>query len=111
MRNIHPEFEFYRGGTAVISLNIPAEHGVPTEYIVTLAQNYKTIITKMGFSESFSGPTPAFVPSIITLTEADTAKFQVGDVDAQVRYTTQDGKKIILPEVHGKVRRTQEITL
>ena len=111
MRNIHPEFEFYRGGTAVINLNIPTEHGVPTEYIVTLAQNYKTIITKTGTYGSAGGPTPALAPAIITMTEADTEKFQVGDVNAQVRYTTKDGKKIILPEVHGKVRRTQEITL
>lgn len=111
MRNIHPEFEFYRGGTAVISLNIPTEHGVPTDYTVTLAQNYKTIITKTGTYGSAVGPTPALAPAIITMTEADTEKFQVGDVDAQVRFTTEDGKKIILPEVHGKVRRTQEITL
>ena len=111
MKNIHPKFEFYKGGTAVINLDIPTEHGAPTDYIVTLAQNYKTVITKMGFSESGSGPVPVLVPAIITMTEAETAKFQVGDVDAQVRYTTEDGKKIILPEVHGKVRRTQEITL
>lgn len=111
MKNIHPKFEFYRGGTAVINLDIPTEHGVPTDYIVTLAQNYKTVITKMGTHGSAGGPAPVVAPAVIHLTEADTAKFQVGDVDAQVRYTTGDGKKIILPEVHGKVRRTQEITL
>lgn len=111
MKNIHPKFEFYRGGTAVINLDIPTEHGAPTDYIFTLAQNYKTVITKMEFAESIIGPIPDFVPAAIHLTEAETAQFQVGDVDAQVRYTTGDGKKIILPEVHGKVRRTQEITL
>lgn len=111
MKNIHPKFEFYKGGTAVINLDIPTEHGAPTDYIVTLAQNYKTVITKMEFEESIIGPDPDFVPAAVHLTEAETERFQVGDVDAQVRFTTKDGEKIILPEVHGKVRRTQEITV
>ena len=111
MKNIHPKFEFYRGGTAVINLDIPTEHGVSTDYIVTLAQNYKTVITKMEIAESIIGHIPGFAQAAVHLTEVETAQFQVGDVDAQVRYTTEDGKKIILPEVHGKVRRTQEITV
>lgn len=111
MKNIHPKFEFYRGGTAVINLDIPTEHGAPADYIFTLAQNYKTVITKMEFAESIIGPVPDFVTAAIRMTEVETARFQVGDVDAQIRFTTKDGKKIILPEVHGKVRRTQEITV
>ena len=107
MKNIHPEFSFTQGSTPVLAFGAPEGIDLTGYKVwVTFAQNFRTVLTVYNTG---SGVKIEDGMIYVYLTKAETAQFNVGDVDAQVHYQSPDGKICDHSnEIYGVAMRTQD---
>lgn len=107
MRNIHPEFEFYKGGAETLRFALPVEIKAAQSAWLVLAQNYKTVET-VELIIINTGQTSNYID--VSLSADQTEKFDAGDVEAQISYTDAAGGLRYFPPVYGRCLRTFENT-
>jgi hypothetical protein len=107
MKNIHPEFMFHRGSTPLLAFGLPEGFDANTNSVwVTFAQNWRTVMTIYDSSSDLNIDGDMVY---VQLQDTDTRQFDVGDVEAQVHYKSNDGtNEDHSNEIYGKVLRTQE---